>query len=309
MLQYLIILLDDTSTSFCHYQNNKTEKKMMSVDTLRQAIRFAMTENLMIQFVYPDFEIPEEIQKEIDTIDHVNIKPVCDELTDVFVTNSWNISNLPPDTPIVLRTTKVELFKYYTLLNDVLGNVQRINIVITDIDSFSEEDFHIYNDVLAELSKYVESLYLNGKTPQLNILTDRMMLNDMNNCGAGETTVTLAPNGKFYVCPAFYFDDEENCIGNLEKGLDIKNKQLYKLDHAPICRNCDAWQCKRCVWLNQKTTLEVNTPGHEQCVIAHLERNASKTLLGNIRKHGTFLPDFDDIKDIDYLDPFDQVNH
>ena len=84
MLQYLIILLDDTSTSFCHYQNNKTEKKMMSVDTLRQAIRFAMTENLMIQFVYPDFEIPEEIKNEIDTIDHVNIKPFYDESTDVF---------------------------------------------------------------------------------------------------------------------------------------------------------------------------------------------------------------------------------
>lgn len=309
MLQYLIILLDDTSTSFCHYQNNKTEKKMMSVDTLRQAIRFAMTENLMIQFVYPDFEIPEEIKKEIDTIDHVNIKPFYDESTDVFAANSWNLRNLPRDIPVVLRTSKTELFEKYTLLKDVLGNAQRLNIVITDMDSFSEEDFHIYNDVLAELSKYVESLYLNGKTPQLNILTDRMMLNDMNNCGAGETTITIAPNGKFYVCPAFYLDDEQNCIGDLEKGLDIKNKQLYKLDHAPICRNCDAWQCKRCVWLNQKTTLEVNTPGHEQCVIAHLERNASKTLLSNIRKHGTFLPDFDDIKDIDYLDPFDQVNH
>jgi len=142
----------------------------------------------------------------------------------------------------------------------------------------------------------------------IHVLTDRMMLKDMNNCGAGDTTVTLAPNGKFYVCPAFYFDDEQNCVGDLKRGLDIKNKQLYKLDHAPICRLCDAWHCKRCVWLNKKTTLEVNTPGHEQCVIAHLERNASKTLLGNIRKHGTFLPEFDDIKDIDYLDPFDKIN-
>lgn len=308
MLQYLIILLDDTSTSFCHYQNSRTEKKMVSMETLRQAIRFAMTENLMIQFVYPNFEIPEEIKKEIDTIDHVNIKPVCDEGTDVFVSNNWNLRNLPTDIPIVLRTTKTELFEKYALLKEVLGNVQRLNIVITDIDSFSDEDFQKYNKVLTELTKYVESIYLKGVSPQLNILTDRMMLKSMNNCGAGETTVTLAPNGKFYVCPAFYFDDEQNSIGELEKGLDIKNKQLYVLDQAPICRICDAWQCKRCVWLNQKTTLEVNTPGHEQCVIAHLERNASKTLLGNIRKHGTFLPEFDEIKEINYLDPFDKIN-
>jgi CXXX repeat peptide maturase len=133
-----------------------------------------------------------------------------------------------------------------------------------------------------------------------------MMLKEMNNCGAGDTNITLAPNGKFYVCPAFYYEDEADSIGDLEHRLDIKNKQLYRLDHAPICRHCDAWQCKRCIWLNRKTTLEVNTPSHEQCVLAHLERNASRDLLNNIRKYGTFLPEQEEIKEIDYLDPFDK---
>ena len=132
-----------------------------------------------------------------------------------------------------------------------------------------------------------------------------LMLKQMNNCGAGDTTITLAPNGKFYICPAFYYEDEADSIGDLENGLDIKNKQLYRLDHAPICRHCDAWQCKRCIWLNRKTTLEVNTPSHEQCMLAHLERNASRDLLNDIRKHGTFLPEQEEIKEIDYLDPFD----
>ena len=109
-----------------------------------------------------------------------------------------------------------------------------------------------------------------------------------------------ATNGKFYVCPAFYYEDEADSIGDLEHGLDIKNKQLYKLDYAPICRHCDAYQCKRCIWLNRKTTLEVNTPSHEQCVVAHLERNARRELLQNIRKHGTFLPEQEKIKEIDY---------
>jgi hypothetical protein len=58
--------------------------------------------------------------------------------------------------------------------------------------------------------------------------------------------------------------------------------------------------------MNRKTTLEVNTPSHEQCVVAHIERNASMILLKNIRKHGEFLPDFEDIKEIDYLDPFEK---
>ncbi len=140
-----------------------------------------------------------------------------------------------------------------------------------------------------------------------------MMLSKMNNCNAGFENITLAPDGKFYVCPAFYLaSDEEDyglgkskfSIGNLNEGLDIKNPQLYKLSHAPICRNCDAYQCKRCIWLNRKTTFEVNTPSHEQCVVSHLERNASRELLHNIRKHGEFLSNID-IKEIKYLDPFD----
>lgn len=93
-------------------------------------------------------------------------------------------------------------------------------------------------------------------------------------------------------------------IGSLEDGLDIKNPQLYKLDHAPICRKCDAYQCRRCVWINRKTTLEVNTPSREQCIIAHLERNASRKLLTSIRELGVFLPG-KEIKEINYLDPFD----
>ena len=188
----------------------------------------------------------------------------------------------------------------------VLENVPRLNIVLTDVETFTDKDFEEYKVFLERLSEKVEQLYVEGKSPQLNLLTDRMMLKQMNNCGAGDTTITLAPNGKFYVCPAFYYEDEAESIGDLEHGLDIKNKQLYQLDHAPICRHCDAWQCKRCVWLNRKTTLEVNTPSHEQCVLAQIERNVSRELLNNIRKHGTFLPEQEEIKEIDYLDPFDK---
>jgi CXXX repeat peptide maturase len=129
----------------------------------------------------------------------------------------------------------------------------------------------------------------------------------MNNCDAGVKHITLAPNGKFYICPAFYYEDEINDCGDLQTGINIKNRQLYRLDHAPICRKCDAFHCKRCVWLNRKTTLDVNTPSHEQCVTAHLEREASRKLLEEIRELGMFMPEIK-IEEIDYTDPFDNVN-
>lgn len=323
MLQYLIILLDDTSTSFCHYKVLQRESRLIEIESLRKGIRFAMRENLMIQFDYPDFELPQEYVEAIESIDHSKIKahPNLPEGrgretdADVLVLNGWSFPLEEVEVPLVLRTTKTELFSRYAELKDVLTKAPRLNVVITDAETFTDEDFDTYKKVLAELAVFVERLYVDSKSPQLNLLTDRMMLREMNNCGAGDTTITLAPNGKFYVCPAFYYEDEADCIGDINapdfrcaEDLDIRNKQLYKLEHAPICRHCDAYQCKRCIWLNRKTTLEVNTPSHEQCVVAHLERNASRELLQNIRKHGTFLPEQEDIKELDYLDPFDKRN-
>ncbi|MBO6252178.1 MAG: CXXX repeat peptide maturase [Bacteroidaceae bacterium] len=315
MLQYLIILLDDTSTSYCHYENSRKEKNLIPLDVLKAGIRFGMMENLMIQFIYPDYELPKEYKEAIESIDHSKIvSSVCEdeEMTneaDVVVYHDWagmSYEKLLEDKCVVLRTSKADLFERYMFLKDVLSKVVRLNIVITDVEKFTDEDYDKYKEVLHALSEQIENLYVDGKSPQLNLLTDRMMLKEMNSCGAGYTNITLAPNGKFYVCPAFYYDDEADSIGDLEGGLDIKNKQLYRLDHAPICSHCDAYQCKRCIWLNRKTTFEVNTPSHEQCVLAHLERNASRQLLQDVRKHGTFLPEQEDIKEINYLDPFDK---
>ena len=305
MLQYLIILLDDTSTSFCHYKNPKTERRLIPIETLRQGIRFGMMENLMIQYVYPDYKLPSEYTDVIESIDHSKIKPVVDDV-DVWVVD--RICGIKADVPVVWRTDLQNLLAHEADVASTLESVPRLNVVLTDMEKFTDDDFEKYKAFLGRLSDKLEKLYVGDKTMQLNLLTDRMMLKQMNNCGAGDATLTLAPNGKFYVCPGFYYEDEADSVGDLEHGLDIKNKQLYKLEYAPICRHCDAYQCKRCIWLNRKTTLEVNTPSHEQCVIAHLERNASRELLADIRKHGTFLPEQEEIKEIDYLDPFNIVN-
>lgn len=304
MLQYLNIILDDASASYCHYETRE-KHRLIALDDLKAGIHFSMIENLMVQYVYPENKLPKEYLQVLESVDHFNIKYTAED-ADVCIVENWDFSKANANVPIVVRTTKEELFQKYLLLNNIITQVKRINIIITDIETFNDSDFKEYKRVLDLLSKQIEQAYVNRNESQFNLLTDRMMLSQMNNCGAGDTNITLAPNGKFYVCPAFYYDNEDDSIGDLENGLDIKNKQLYRLEYAPICRHCDAYQCKRCIWLNRKTTLEVNTPSHEQCVVAHLERNASRELLNNIRKHGTFLPEQGEIEEIDYLDPFDK---
>lgn len=329
MLQYLIVLLDDTSVSYCHYQNDRVKHNLIPIDVLKDGIKYAMLENLTIQFVYPEYSLPEEYNDIIDTIDHCKIVPstsIDSKLrneADVVVFSDWTGMQFYPfiqGQSYILRTSKLDFFDRFLFLKDVLSKVSRLNVVLTDIETFGEQDFKKYEEILTSLSSIVEQMFVDGKSPQLNLLTDRIVLSEMNNCNAGDNNITLAPDGKFYVCPAFYnlptIDGHERTmgdicnkgynIGNIYDGLDIKNPQLYKLAYAPICRNCDAYQCRRCVWLNRKTTCEVNTPSHEQCVVAHLERNASRKLLNSIRKHGSFLTEQEEIKEIDYIDPFEK---
>lgn len=311
MIKYLIIQLDDTSVSYCHYNSNITRRHLISVENLRAGIQWAMKENATVQFVYPSYKLPEEYKTIINTIDHADIVPaVCEDeellaSADVVVfdnINDMKYSKCRKGTVCVLRMCKKEMFDDVRAILPELEKVFRLNLVITDIDSFNDYDFEKYKTVLEHFSSAIGKMYSEGKEVQLNLLTDRLSLNGMNNCNAGWESVALAPDGNFYLCAAFYNDGGDCNVGSVKNGLDIKNQQLYRLDHAPICRRCDAWQCRRCVWLNRKLTLEFNTPSHEQCVLSHLERNASRGLLQELWRLGYFTDT--DIKEIDYLDPF-----
>ncbi len=292
-MQYLVILLDDTSVSYCHADNPYIKRRLISLEDLKAGIFYAMKQNLMIQFVHPDYELPREYLEVIDTIDHHDIVPFP-------MNGDVVIGGMEEDAVCVLRMNKRELLSSGDSVCKMLTKVQRLNIVITDIETYTDEDLKLYNTVLEQWSETLKTEYLKGKTPQFNLLTDRIILDHPNHCNAGVENITLAPNGKYYLCPAFYYSDPDDSIDP----NGIKNQQLLRLDHAPLCRNCDAYHCRRCVWLNRKTTLEVNTPSHEQCIVAHTERDASRRLLQSIRKEATFMPDIE-IKELNYIDPFE----
>lgn len=306
MLKYLIVLLDDNAVSYCHYSPNTETSISISPEILRKTILFAMKENLSVQFVYSKVDVSYEIASLIDTIDHTDIGPSD---ADIVVKNGWDeiaSKNCSRGCSYVIRTRLDDLLTYGESLKSLLRLTDRINIVVSDVESFSDLYIEKYQSFLNSLIPTIVNEYKVGHQVQFNLLTDRLMLKEMNNCNAGYESITLAPDGKFYICPAFYLNGEQ-CIGDIDNGLNIGNPQLYKIDYAPICRQCDAFQCKRCIWLNKKMCREVNTPSHQQCVMAHVERIASKKLLEEFRKiDNSFMSEID-IPEVEYLDPFDKI--
>lgn len=314
MIKYLTILLDDTSVSFCHADNPYQTCNLIPINTLKEGIKFAMKENLSIQFVYPNYDLPIEYIKVINTIDHIDIKSAAYSLSaDIVVIDGYEkidtyIRQANLDSTFILRCNFNELLASERTISEAIKVLHRINIIIKDIETFSDLDIDSYRIFLNKLSNTVSNEYLEGHNPQLNILTDRLFLENPNYCNAGVESITLSPNGNFYICPAFYYDEYTNKqqtspIGNIDRGVNIKNSQLLKVNYAPICRICDAYHCKRCVWLNKKMTREVNTPSRQQCVMAHIERNAGRFIKDKIEK--SKFDNICDIPEIDYLDPFD----
>lgn len=311
MLTYLIILLDDTSVSYCHYNVPQVDRRLISLNDLRTAIVWAMKENLNIQFVYPDYELPAEYNEAIESVDHTKIKPTKQaQDADVIVLTDWKFpaDDVLNNTTCIIHSSRNDLSEHLTALKEILSKVARLNVVLTDVADFTDADIDDYKLLLSKLSVIVEEQLKSGKNVQMNLLTDRLMLDEMNNCNAGVSNVTLAPDGRFYLCPAFYYDKSKGHIGDLHNGLNIKNPQLLQLDHAPICRHCDAWHCRRCIWLNEQLTLDSNTPSHQQCVIAHLERSTSRDLLVRWNQEGFRYGSTHRIEEIKELDPFNIVN-
>ena len=215
MLQYLVILLDDTSVAYCHADNPLKERNLIPLETLKKGILFGMKQNLMIQYVFPDYALPKAYSEVIESIDNVKIYPMgCKPVTGIEDGNDADVEvvNTVPEKVeaknLVLRLTFSEMLKQKDAIVNLFASGTRINLCITDVEQFTDEQIEVYKMLLEEWNAVLLDLYKQGQSPQFNLLTDRMMLDKMHNCEAGVSNITLAPNGKFYLCPAFYYDEQ-----------------------------------------------------------------------------------------------------
>jgi len=306
MLKYLIIQLADDSVSFCHWHQRADSHKLMPLAFLKKAIVYAMKENLTVQFVYPIHQLPQEYYDIIEEVDHVNIKPlqlssdgdmaVC-SIDDVIEPASFNGI-------ITIHTTIKSLIEKEEIIVKYMRLFERINIIVDNISDFNDSCIEDYSDCLMRLSDVIIDEISKGQYPQVNLLTDRIALKSMNNCNVGIDSISVCPDGNFYICPGFYTEGL-GALGNVNSPVSIKNRCLYTLKYAPICAHCDAFQCKRCIKLNKQLTHEVNTPSRQQCIMAHIERNTSARLLSVLQHKFGIYKNVEIITD-NCLDPFEK---
>lgn len=306
-MKYLIIQLSDESVSFCNYLASENAS-LISLDKLEKGLIWGIKHGLNIQILYPNFDLPQSYLSLIDKFEHINIcSPMQNVEPGILVVDDINYLSIIHncEIPVILHVPISFFINKYKEIASHLSKFVRLNICFTDIHFFTDTLSKDYERALDYIADKIFEFYQVGKPIQFNLITDRTLLSEMNNCNAGVETITLAPDGKFYICPAFYLSSS-SAVGSPEEDIKIPNNHLYRISFAPICRECDAFHCKRCIYQNQLFTNEVNTPGHNQCVMSHIERNVSRKLLKRIREFGEYAPNIS-IPQIDHTDPFDNI--
>lgn len=316
MLKYLIVLLARNSVSYCHYPLQDSDSGGMSLfikpETLSKIVFWAMKENLSIQFIYPDAPVPGNLQSVIESVDSVKIVPdtATDDklldIADIIVSHNLNPDNKLQDKIYIVRLRFSELVDSVVNLKKLLQQSIKVNVVLTDVKDFTNDHLAAYRAFLHEMSDFIVDETLKNNSIRLNLITDRMMLSEMNNCNAGYESIAVSHEGIFYPCPAFIDNKMMEC-GDVEHGFANPIQRLFEIKNAPICKICDAFHCKRCVWLNQGFTHEVNTPGWQQCVISHLEREAAKNTIEAIRRLVPGYMSEIEIPTINYIDPYTKI--
>lgn len=174
----LIILLHTKSVSYCYYKNNCDTENWICIDVLKEGIRFALKNNLHVQFVYPTQDMPENYKEIVNSINHSNIVPynvkeedntikVFTLLNDFACNNSYTYNCI-----LHIKFSQIE-----ENINQIIAKsnyYNRLNIVIDDIESIKDLDMERYRSYLGRLSSHIKNMYDRQIEIHINLLTDRI---------------------------------------------------------------------------------------------------------------------------------------
>jgi len=277
--RHLYFILADDSVAHCAYGTRQQGNKRMSRDLLEHGLDWAARN------FYRPILLQPATGPRVAVSDHYDVIHVCDaQRADILPTDipvfENEVSECKASDNCILVLDKTHLNELVELTTLLLHKSNRVNLILRSIGGFTMEDIGQYEDQLHSLARHmVASSSDIGSIPEVNVLTDRLYLSQHRDCGAGVHNMALAPDGYLYACPAFYHHGlQDGVLGALDGDLNPELLSLCNADRAPICKRCEALQCKRCLFDNLGYTLQINIPSRAQCLSALAELRVSAWL-------------------------------
>lgn len=309
----LYFLLSDDYISYCCYENQSESDNEMSDNIILEGLNHSQDNFMIPIFVHGKSGKTLKVKEEYIDYDILHIVPIkyydlaqkqgFRRILPVYdMENAWNKKVFIDN--VILNVKQGEIKGLNKAINELIKFSNRININILKLDRhFNEVEYKQQMEMISD--KIIKIWENEGRFKEINLLTDILFLDKHDNCQAGENTFALSPSGKIYTCCAAFSNTKDCFIGDIDEGITEEyGARLYKVENSNLCRTCDAYQCKDCVYINRENTKEYNVSPSFQCRKSHIERTLSIDLKNRL-KNCSIVPskNISEIKVNDFLDP------
>lgn len=276
--RFLYIMMSDNAVDYCSKIERKRYDNILGLDDFKQGLHFARENFYTPVIVYDDKELDVNFEKVLEEYEVIRIKPFS--LAKQEKNNNCIVvvdgEEIPENfdkyfSQILLHIQKKDIDDLSNICAKLFPCSKKVNIIIDDWDDMKSSDFNHYERALGQVADAIFEYAIKGKIVQVNILTDMMITKDKMNCGAGDSSLLLAPNAELYPCSSFYFSGQYQSLGNIESHVNLKQSK-YKMCNSPVCNRCDINSCHRCVYNNLEKTRELKIPSEEQCELRGIEK-------------------------------------
>ena len=263
--KYLYFIVNDNCVSVCHYRA-AGQGISMSKEVLEIGLLYAEHEHMVPVFIGDPYSILGRAAKKklhVVVSDRYNQEiisnPICEFIP---VYNGENHDPLIESNSCILSIDREHLSHLADISERIGGYSKRINLKFTDLNQWKQSDFDMFRTQLNKLG--------NGICEKLNVFS--YLLNgdrSDSSCKAGISEFALAPNGKLYPCPGYYFELPAEEIGVIDKPDTFKMIEVSMYDHSKSlqCRDCPNSQCEQCTLQNRLMTGFKNLPSDSFCRI------------------------------------------
>lgn len=283
-LKYVYFITSDEAPAFCNYTKQYNSNKMMSNELYMRGVEYCIENEVLPIFLGDNSFGLDKDKKIFFEID--NSRRFANSSRSICVMDKAQGEVTSPVVNYLMKKSDIPCLKEN--IEWFYGKaINRLNVFITDIEKWKDSDLEEYEIRLLDVVNSIVEIYRRNEVIfQVNILTDRLFLgdNEKRDCAAGRNSVALAPNGKFYVCPGFYFTNPDWSIGTIDDGINEEDRQRYFREKSPMCSSCQATTCNRCLLQAYLATDEVNVPSSNQCRIAYIQANAQKVLSDKLKE-------------------------
>lgn len=307
--KHLYFILADNSVEHCNYSNKKTDK-FMSTEVLNKGLEFTDKNFYRPVLLHSNSKGPIDYNKLTKYKDKIDIYPIekeleMDNVLGYPVYSSQNIQKVSEKSICVLNVEENEVDILDKMVIQLLTRFQRININLKVSNNSFPLD--VYREKLKNISNVLLQYYQRGIFKEINKITDVLLLDEMENCDFGVNNYALAPNGKIYICPAFYYDNPDNYICSIGEEIGFKNSHLLNIKHSKFCGQCNIYSCNRCIYDNKKKTREYSVPGSLQCKVSAIEYRTSYDFINGVEESKIQTPQFRKIKELEHDDIIEKI--